>query len=284
MTDPARAASDALVHDGAAALPRLLEIMRRLRAPDGCAWDRAQDFASIAPYTIEEAHEVADAIARGDMADLREELGDLLLQVVYHAQLAEEAGDFAFDDVARAVSDKMLRRHPHVFGAGPGLPTVDAASVRWEEIKAAERAAKGLGARLAGVLDGVAMGLPALSRALKLQARAARVGFDWPEAGDVLDKLREETAELVEARDSLGPDAVEEEFGDLMFVMANLGRHLGLDPEAALRRCNAKFERRFAAVERGLAARGRTPQEADLAEMDALWTAAKWLEKGGGDT
>lgn len=277
MTDPARAASDALVHDASAALPRLLEIMRRLRAPDGCPWDREQDFASIAPYTIEEAHEVADAIARGNMADLRDELGDLLLQVVYHAQMAEEAGDFAFDDVARGSADKMLRRHPHVFGTGPGMPTADAQTVRWEEIKAAERATKG--EVRTGALQGVALGLPALSRALKLQARAARVGFDWPGPADVLAKLAEESAELVEARDTLGADEIEEEFGDLMFVMANLGRHLGVDPEAALRRCNAKFERRFGEVERRLALDGRAPQDASLAEMDAHWDAAKAVEK-----
>lgn len=277
MTDPARATSDALVHDASAALPRLLEIMRRLRAPDGCPWDREQDFASIAPYTIEEAHEVADAIARGNMADLRDELGDLLLQVVYHAQMAEEAGDFAFDDVARGSADKMLRRHPHVFGTGPGVPTANAQTVRWEEIKAAERATKG--EVRTGALQGVALGLPALSRALKLQARAARVGFDWPGPADVLAKLAEESAELVEARDTLGADEIEEEFGDLMFVMANLGRHLGVDPEAALRRCNAKFERRFGEVERRLALDGRAPQDASLAEMDAHWDAAKAVEK-----
>ncbi|MFT4793290.1 MAG: ATP diphosphatase [Paracoccaceae bacterium] len=281
MTDaPAdRATSDTLVHDRAAALPRLLEIMRRLRAPDGCPWDREQDFASIAPYTIEEAHEVADAIARGDMADLRDELGDLLLQVVYHAQMAEEAGDFAFDDVARGSADKMLRRHPHVFGDRPGGMTADAQTVNWEAIKAAERSEKG--ETRTSAIDGVAMGLPALSRAMKLQARAARVGFDWPDAGLVLDKITEEAAELVEARDTLTPDAVEEEFGDLMFVMANLGRHLGLDPEAALRRCNAKFERRFRAVETGLAAQGKRPEDATLAEMDVHWDAAKAAEKSG---
>jgi ATP diphosphatase len=272
-----RAASDALVHDRAGALPRLLEIMRRLRAPDGCPWDQEQDFASIAPYTIEEAHEVADAIARRDMTDLRDELGDLLLQVVYHAQMAEEANIFAFDDVARGSADKMLRRHPHVFGDRPGGLTVDAQSVRWEETKAAERAAKG--ETRTSALDGVALGLPGLTRAIKLQARAARVGFDWPDAGLVVDKIAEEAAELVEARDDLSPDAVEEEFGDLMFVMANLGRHLGVDPEAALRRCNAKFERRFRDVERRLAADGKRPEDSDLAEMDALWNAAKAAEK-----
>lgn len=275
-----RAASDALVHDRAGALPRLLEIMRRLRAPDGCPWDREQDFASIAPYTIEEAHEVADAIARADMADLRDELGDLLLQVVYHAQMAEEAGDFAFDDVARGSADKMLRRHPHVFGDRPGGLTVDAQTVRWEDIKAAERAARG--ETRTSALDGVALGLPGLTRAVKLQARAARVGFDWPDAGLVVDKIAEEAAELVEARDDLTPDAVEEEFGDLMFVMANLGRHLGVEPEAALRRCNAKFERRFRDVERRLAADGKRPEDSDLAEMDALWDAAKAAEKAAG--
>ncbi|MEC9433015.1 MAG: nucleoside triphosphate pyrophosphohydrolase [Pseudomonadota bacterium] len=284
-----RDASDALVHDASAALPRLLEIMRRLRAPDGCPWDLEQDFASIAPYTIEEAHEVADAIARGDMADLRDELGDLLLQVVYHAQMAQEAGHWDFDAVARGVADKMVRRHPHVFGDQADGRDADGQTVEWEKIKAAERAARGEPEGPVSALDGVALGLPALTRALKLQKRAARVGFDWPEAGDVLEKLLEEAEELVEARDAAdrdggdrdggNRDALEEEFGDLAFVMVNLGRKLGLDPEAALRAANAKFERRFRAVETGLAAAGKTPGEASLAEMDALWDRAKAAEK-----
>ena len=284
-----RDASDALVHDAASGLPRLLEIMRRLRAPDGCPWDLEQDFASIAPYTIEEAHEVADAIARGDMADLRDELGDLLLQVVYHAQMAQEAGHWDFDAVARGVADKMVRRHPHVFGDQADGRDADGQTVEWEKIKAAERAARGEPEGPVSALDGVALGLPALTRALKLQKRAARVGFDWPEAGDVLEKLREEAEELVEARDAADRDggdrdggdrdALEEEFGDLAFVMVNLGRKLGLDPEAALRAANAKFERRFRAVETGLAAAGKAPGEASLAEMDALWDRAKAAEK-----
>lgn len=276
----ARAASDRLVHDRAGALPRLLEIMRRLRAPDGCPWDRVQDFASIAPYTVEEACEVAEAIAAGDMEGLREELGDLLLQVVYHARIAEERGLFGFDDVARAVADKMLRRHPHVFGERLGGPRVPEDRVSWEALKAEERAARG--ERRESALDGVPRGLPALARAHRLAERAAKVGFDWPEAGPVLDKLREEAAELVEARAALSADAVEDEFGDLLFVLANLGRHLGAEPEAALRRTNAKFERRFREVERRLAAAGRAPGEASLEEMDALWDEVKAEERRGG--
>ena len=279
-----RDASDALVHDASAALPRLLEIMRRLRAPDGCPWDLEQDFASIAPYTIEEAHEVADAIARGDMADLRDELGDLLLQVVYHAQMAQEAGAWDFDAVARGVADKVVRRHPHVFGDQADDRDAEGQTVEWEKIKAAERAARGEPAEPVSALDGVALGLPAMTQALKLQKRAARVGFDWPEAGDVLAKLREEAEELAQARERLDRDAMEDEFGDLAFVMVNLGRKLGLDPEAALRRTNAKFERRFRAVEAGLAAAGKAPAEATLQEMDALWDAAKAREKSAGMT
>lgn len=275
-----RAASDALVHDRAADLPRLLEIMRRLRAPDGCPWDLEQNFATIAPYTIEEAHEVADAIERGDMIDLRDELGDLLLQVVYHAQMAQEAGHFAFHDVARGVADKMLRRHPHVFGDRPGGETAASMPGTWEKIKAEERAAKGKPeAEAESALDGVALGLPALLRAFKLQNRAARVGFDWPVVGEVLDKIAEEAAELVEARDELTEDEMVEEYGDLLFVMANLGRHLKIEPEAALRAANAKFERRFRAIETRLAAEGRGCAEAGLEEMDAIWNTVKAEEK-----
>ena len=273
-----RAASEALAHDRSEGLPRLMEIMRRLRAPDGCPWDLEQDFASIAPYTIEEAYEVADAIEKGDMGELRDELGDLLLQVVYHAQMAQEAGDFGFEDVARGVADKMLRRHPHVFGHGPDGRSADDQVVKWEEIKAQERAEKGLAAR-DSALDGVALGLPALLRALKLQNRAARVGFDWPVTAEVIAKIREEAAELEEARERLGPEEIEEEFGDLLFVMANLGRHLKLDPEAALRGANAKFERRFRAIEARLAAEGRSTEDATLEEMDAIWDAVKAAEK-----
>lgn len=276
-----RAASDRIAHDRAGALPRLREIMRRLRAPDGCPWDREQDFASIAPYTVEEALEVAEAIAAEDWAELREELGDLLLQVVYHAEIAEERGLFDFDEVARAAADKMLRRHPHVFGARPGGPKPAAEEVSWEGVKAAERAEKG--ARRESALDGVPGGLPALQRALRLTERAARVGFDWPEAAPVLDKLAEEAGELIEARERLTAEAVEEEFGDLLFVMVNLGRHLRLEPEAALRRANAKFERRFREVERRLRAEGRRPGEASLEEMDAHWNAAKAAERRSSD-
>lgn len=257
-------------------LPRLLEIMRRLRDPDtGCPWDIEQDFASIAPYTIEEAYEVADAIERGAMGELKGELGDLLLQVVYHAQMAEEERLFNFHDVAEAIADKMLHRHPHVFGDESRDKTAEQQTEDWEKIKAAERGAESP----AGVLDGVAAGLPALTRALKLQNRAARVGFDWPSTDQVLDKLNEEAAELIEAQATADPDAIEDEFGDFLFVAANLARHLGVDPEAALRRANAKFTRRFQSIEEALAERGKTPAQSDLAEMDALWDAAKAAEK-----
>ena len=255
---------------------RLRAIMRALRDPEtGCPWDIAQDFTTIAPYTIEEAYEVADAIDRQDWAELRGELGDLLLQVVYHAQMAEEAGHFGFDDIARGIGDKMVARHPHVFGPDSRDKSAEQQTRDWERVKAAERAQRGA----SGVLDDVALGLPALMRAVKLQKRAARVGFDWPETGEVLDKIAEESRELVEARDSLGPDKVAEEFGDLLFVMANLARHLDVDPEAALRDANAKFTRRFRAIEAALAAAGRRPQDSDLAEMDALWNAAKAAER-----
>ena len=273
-----RDASDALVRDPEGALERLREIMRRLRAPDGCPWDREQDFASIAPYTIEEAYEVADAIERRAWEELRDELGDLLLQVVYHAQMAEEAGLFDFDDVARGSADKMLRRHPHVFGDMAGVDSAEAQTVNWEAMKAAERAERGESRD--SVLDGVAVGLPGLTRAVKLQGRAARVGFDWPGPRDVIAKLAEEAAELVEAVEGKDAEAREEEFGDLLFVVANLARHLKIDPEAAMRRVNAKFERRFREVERRLAERGRTPAESTLEEMDALWDAAKRAERG----
>ncbi|NCO85077.1 MAG: nucleoside triphosphate pyrophosphohydrolase [Rhodobacterales bacterium] len=255
---------------------RLLAIMARLRDPaTGCPWDIAQDFASIAPYTIEEAHEVADAIDRQDWADLEGELGDLLLQTVYHTQMGTEAGHFTFASVARAISDKMVARHPHVFGADSRDKTAAQQTADWERIKAAERAGRAQGR----TLDGVAMGLPALMRAVKLQRRAARVGFDWPQVDQVLDKLVEEARELAEARDALTPAEVAEEMGDLLFVMANLARHLDVDPEAALRAANAKFTRRFAAIEDALAAQGRTPAQSDLAEMDALWDAAKAAER-----
>ena len=256
------------------ALERLLTIMARLRAPEGgCPWDIEQTFASIAPYTIEEAHEVADAITREAWDELPGELGDLLLQVVFHARMAEEAGMFDFTTVAEAVAEKMLSRHPHVFG-DIGPLTAEEQTRAWEELKAAER-----GGAKARVLDGVALGLPALSRALKLQNRAARVGFDWPSTDEVLDKIVEEAAELVEARDTMGPEELADEFGDLMFVMVNLGRHLGLDAEACLRGANAKFTRRFNRIEDDLAALGRSPAQSDLAEMDALWDRAKAAER-----
>jgi nucleoside triphosphate diphosphatase len=272
MTKPA----DDLVHDPNGGMARLLQIMARLRDPDsGCPWDIEQDFASIAPYTIEEAYEVADAIERRDWPALEGELGDLLLQTVYHAQMGAEAGLFDFDSVARAISDKMVARHPHVFGAESRDKSAAQQTEDWERLKAAERAATAQG----GALDGVAAGLPALMRALKLQKRAARVGFDWPSTDQVIDKIAEECAELVEARATSTQTHITEEFGDLLFVMANLARHLDIDPEAALRAANAKFTRRFGGVEARLAALGKTPELSDLAEMDALWDAVKRDEK-----
>ena len=261
-------------------MDRLLAIMAALRDPDtGCPWDVEQTFATIAPYTIEEAYEVADAIDRGDMDDLRGELGDLLFQSVFHAQMAKDAGHFTFADVARTMSDKMVARHPHVFGDESNAKTPDQQSADWEKIKAAERAQRAE----TRTLDGVAVGLPALLRALKLQKRAARVGFDWPDVGHVIDKIAEEAAEVVEARDTLTQDALTEEVGDLLFVMANLARHLNVDPEDALRRANAKFQHRFEGVEDALSARGKTPADSDLAEMDALWDQVKAAEKARAD-
>jgi ATP diphosphatase len=257
-------------------MDRLLEIMARLRDPEtGCPWDIEQDFASIAPYTVEEAHEVADAIERQDWGDLRGELGDLLLQTVFHARIAEDRGLFDFDDVARAICDKMIARHPHVFGNDSRDKTPAQQTADWEAIKATERAGKAE----TGLLDGIAMGLPALTRAVKLQKRAARVGFDWPSTDEVVAKITEEAAELAEARDKLTQAEVSEEFGDLLFVMANLARHLEVDPEAALRAANAKFTRRFNRIEAFLAAEGKRPAESSLAEMDALWNRAKAEEK-----
>lgn len=265
--------SDDLVRDPDGGMPRLLEIMRRLRDPQtGCPWDIEQSFDTIAPYTIEEAHEVADVIARQAYDELPSELGDLLFQSVFHAQIAQDKGLFSFDDVVRSISAKMLARHPHVFGDESRDKSAAQQTLDWEKIKAAERGP-------ARVLDGVALGLPALTRAVKLQKRAARVGFDWPSTDEVLAKITEETAELVEARDSLTQAEVEEEFGDLLFVMANLARHLDLDPEAALRAANAKFSRRFGRIEDWLAEADRTPAQSDLAEMDALWNRAKAEEK-----
>jgi MazG family protein len=252
---------------------RLLELMAQLRDPQrGCPWDLRQDFASVAPYTLEEAYEVADAIARRDFDDLRLELGDLLLQVVFHAQMAQEAGLFNFEDVAAGICDKLLRRHPHVFGDAVFETDAERAAA-WEAAKAAERAGRGESG--SGVLGGVAQALPALRRAQKLQQRAAQVGFDWPDLEPVLDKLDEELAELRQALDQGERAAVADELGDLLFVMANLARHLQVDAEDALRQGNAKFERRFAYIEQALKAAGRRPQDCTLAQLDALWDAAK---------
>ncbi|MEE9388397.1 MAG: nucleoside triphosphate pyrophosphohydrolase [Paracoccaceae bacterium] len=264
--------NDELINDPDGGLPRLREIMRRLRDPDtGCPWDIEQTFASIAPYTIEEAYEVADAIERQNWADLEGELGDLLLQTVYHGAIAESAGHFNFDDIVRNISDKMVARHPHVFGDQSRDKSADQQTIDWEQIKAAERE----GSEEKRTLDGVAAGLPALVRAVKLQNRAARVGFDWPSTRQVIDKISEEAGELTEALEIKSHDHVVEEFGDLMFVMANLARHLNIDPEAALRQANTKFIRRFNGVEDRLAAIGKRPEQSDLAEMDALWNVEK---------
>jgi len=272
-----------IAHPGDSERPidRLIAIMARLRAKEGgCPWDLEQTFATIAPYTIEEAYEVADAIERNDKPSLREELGDLLLQVVYHARMAEEEGSFAFDDVATAIADKMVARHPHVFGD----KEVEGASGQtrmWEEFKARERAAKAKASgRPPSVLDDVPLALPALLRAEKLQKRAARVGFDWPDARQVLDKLEEEIGELRAEIDQGGtPARVADEVGDLLFVLVNLARHLKVDPETALRGCNAKFERRFNFIEASLAAEGRAPKDATLDEMEELWVRAKKAER-----
>ena len=257
------------------AIDALLEVMRRLRDPDtGCPWDKEQTFATIAPYTVEESYEVADAIARDDMRDLKEELGDLLFQVVFHSRIAEEAGLFNFDDVAKGMADKLIRRHPHVFGDASHR-TADEQTLAWEQVKAEERKAKDKG----GILDDVPIGLPALTRAAKLTKRAARVGFDWPSLGEVLDKLDEETQELKAeiAAGDYGKACAE--LGDLLFVMANLARKLEVEPEDALRLTNTKFVRRFEAIEAALKAQGRSPEQSSLAEMDALWNAAKSTEK-----
>ncbi|MCW5718618.1 MAG: nucleoside triphosphate pyrophosphohydrolase [Bauldia sp.] len=261
-------------------IARLIEIMAALRDPvTGCPWDLEQSFASIAPYTIEEAYEVADAIERDDMAALRDELGDLLFQSVYHARLAEEAGAFAFGDVVEAITAKMIRRHPHVFG--------DAVATRgfWERAKAAERQDKATATgEVPGLLDDVPVALPGLARAVKLQKRAATVGFDWSEPETVLAKVREETNEIaVEiAHNSADTDRIEDEIGDLLFAVANLARHLKVDPDAALRRTNAKFERRFRHIERRLSERGIPMAEAGLDVMEALWVEAKDTERNAG--
>lgn len=257
-------------------IERLLAIMARLRDPQrGCPWDREQNFATIAPYTIEEAYEVADAIARGSMPELKDELGDLLFQVVFHARMAEEAGHFDFGGVADAISDKMERRHPHVFG---DVKIRDAAhqTEAWEAQKARERGEKPEGA---GALSGVPLALPSLLRAEKLGKRAARVGFDWPDSAAVLDKVREETGEIADAIAENEPaERIGQEIGDLLFAAAQLARHYKLNPETVLREANARFERRFGHVERALAAKGRTPGEAGMDELEALWGEAKKAE------
>jgi tetrapyrrole methylase family protein/MazG family protein/ATP diphosphatase len=259
-------------------IDRLLAIMARLRDPaDGCPWDQEQTFATVAPYTVEEAYEVADAIERNDLSDLKEELGDLLLQVVFHARMAEEQGVFAFDDVAQAINDKMIRRHPHVF-AEETYESLAHQKEGWEALKAAERESKGQG-RTTSLLDDIPVGLPALTRAVKLSKRTAKVGFVWPDISHVVDKLDEELGEL-KAEIAAGDfEKARQEMGDVLFVVANLARTLEVDPEDSLRFTNAKFVRRFQYVEKVLAERGRTPEQSDLAEMDALWDEAKVAER-----
>ena len=259
-------------------IARLIEIMAALRTPGtGCPWDLEQNFDSIAPYTLEEAYEVADAIARGDLVHLKDELGDLLLQVVFHARMAEEQGRFDFGGVVEAITTKLIRRHPHVFADEEGK-TAEAVKGLWERIKAEERAARGEEAAT-GALAGVPVGLPALTRALKLQSKAGQVGFDWNDPRAVLAKIREEADEIEVALDEADEAHAAIEVGDLLFAVVNLARHLDADPEGVLRQTNLKFERRFASIERALAARGKKPQDATLEEMDALWDAAKAAEK-----
>jgi nucleoside triphosphate diphosphatase len=261
-------------------ITRLLGIMAKLRDPQtGCPWDRAQSFSSIVPYTIEEAYEVAEAAERGDMGALKDELGDLLLQVVFHARIAEEAGLFAFAEIAKAISDKMVKRHPHVFGSAQ-IAGAAAQSLAWEEQKAQERRAKAeASGKRPGALDGVGQALPALTRAEKLQKRAARVGFDWPETAPIFDKIAEEIAELKAEIAAEAPhERIEDELGDLFFAVVNLARRLETDPEQALRHACRKFERRFRAVEDSLAANGRDPAACSLAEMEAEWEKIKALE------
>jgi tetrapyrrole methylase family protein/MazG family protein/ATP diphosphatase len=260
---------------------RLIEIMAALRTPgSGCPWDLVQDFRSIAPYTIEEAYEVADAIERNDLTDLKDELGDLLLQVVFHARMAQEQAAFAFKDVVDAICDKLIRRHPHVFGDAQALDA-DGVTTQWSAIKAREKAGK-QGAPPASLLDGVPLALPALTRALKLQQKASAVGFDWHDAQQVLGKIREETEEVAAELARPGVEAspaLEEEIGDLLFVVANLARHARVDPEQALRSANKKFERRFHHIEQRLKEMGRSPEAASLDEMEALWVEAKGAER-----
>ena len=262
-------------------IDRLKNIMAALRHPEtGCPWDLKQDFASIAPYTLEEAYEVVDAIERGDTQDLRQELGDLLLQVVFHAQMAEEQGDFSFDDVATAISDKMERRHPHVFG-DIQVDGTDAVNANWEDIKAVERAEKRTNGDVSdqpdSLMDDIPMPLPGLTRAVKLQTRAARVGFDWQTAAPILAKLREEIDEFSAEMQAETQDKARltDEFGDMLFVMANIGRHLKLDPETAVRSTNAKFERRFRFIEQKATQNGQSLDDLSLDEMEAYWTQSK---------
>jgi ATP diphosphatase len=272
-------------------IERLIEIMAALRTPGtGCPWDLEQDFASIAPYTIEEAYEVADAIARGDILDLKDELGDLLLQVVFHARMAQEQGSFAFPDVVEAITSKLIRRHPHVFGDARDLSPAQVKAL-WGQIKAREKADKARARALAGlpeppeakgVLAGVPTTLPSLTRAWKLQAKASTVGFDWNDARLVLDKIREETAEIDEALAGGDKGAIKEEIGDLLFVIANLARHVDADPEACLKAANAKFERRFAGIEAALEQQGRKAGDATLDELEALWQQVKRAERTAG--
>jgi ATP diphosphatase len=267
-------------------IARLLEIMAALRTPgSGCPWDLEQNFATIAPYTLEEAYEVADAILRSDLTDLREELGDLLLQVVFHARMAQEQGAFDFGDVVAGITEKLIRRHPHVFGEG-GKLTPQAVAGLWDRIKAQEKAERAAGRQAsegaqvsAGALAGVPANVPALTRALKLQSKASKVGFDWNDPLAVLSKIREE-ADEIEAEIVAGRSLeAGHEVGDLLFAVVNLARHVGADPEAVLRATNRKFEQRFAAIERALAQRGKSPAQASLAEMDALWDEAKAAER-----
>ncbi len=268
-------------------LDDLLHLMARLRDPQyGCPWDLKQSYASIVPHTIEEAYEVADAIERGDFEHLPGELGDLLFQVVYYSQLAREEGRFEFSQVVDGITRKLLRRHPHVFADGDLYGAPDAAKLdetavkqRWEEIKAEERAEKAAAPEQLSLLDDVPQALPSLSRAIKLQKRAAQVGFDWPEALPVVDKVREELDEVLEAMSENDPEAIAEEIGDLLFVVGNLARHLKVDPESALRAANGKFERRFRFIEQALREAGRAMQDCALEELDALWGQAKKLEQ-----
>lgn len=268
-------------------LDDLLQLMARLRHPEhGCPWDLKQNYASIVPYTLEEAYEVADAIERGDFDHLPGELGDLLFQVVYYSQLAAEEGRFGFAEVVDGITAKLIRRHPHVFPDGdlyaaPDAQKLEEAAVkqRWEELKAEERAARAAAPEQLSLLDDVPQALPALSRAAKLQKRAAQVGFDWPEALPVLDKVREELDEVLEAMSENDPQAIAEELGDLLFVVVNLVRHLKVEPEAALRAANGKFERRFRFIEQALRDAGRPIENCSLDELDALWGEAKKQEK-----